>query len=115
MAESIKEVNIKSDMPTADDAIRRITYNLRNSKTLGTKVLKIIHGYGSSGTGGKIRVEARRYLGEQKRKGFIREFIPGEDFSIFDERTRSAFQLCPDLRKDADLDRHNNGITIVIF
>ncbi|SHH57514.1 hypothetical protein SAMN02745823_00342 [Sporobacter termitidis DSM 10068] len=112
---SVKEVNIKADMPTADAAIRRITYNLNNAKMLGTKVLKIIHGYGSSGTGGKIRIEARRYLGEQKRKGFIRDFIPGEDFSIFDAATRGAFQLCDDLRRDPDLDRHNNGITIVIF
>jgi hypothetical protein len=115
MAGFVKEVNIKSDMPTADDAIRRITYHLRTSKTLGIKAIKIIHGYGSSGTGGKIRVEARRYLGEQKRKGFIRDFIPGEDFSIFDPATRAAFQVCDDLRRDPDLDRHNNGITIVIF
>lgn len=115
MAGTVKEVNIKSDMPTADAAVRRITYNLNNSKLLGTKVLKIIHGYGSSGTGGKIRLEARRYLAEQKRKGFIKDFIPGEDFSIFDPSTRTAFQRCDDLRRDHDLDRHNNGITIVVF
>lgn len=115
MAGFVKEVNIKADMPTADDAIRRITYHLRTSKTLGIKALKIIHGYGSSGTGGKIRVEARRYLGEQKRKGFIRAFIPGEDFSIFGEETLAAFKVCPDLRRDPDLERHNNGVTIVIF
>lgn len=115
MTGSFKEINIKADMPTADDAIRRITYNLRNGKMLGIKVLKIIHGYGSSGTGGKIRVEARRYLGEQKRKGFIREFILGEDFSIFDSATLKAFQACAELRHDPDLERHNNGITIVIL
>ena len=115
MAGFIKEVNIKSDMPTADDAIRRITYHLRTSKTLGIKALKIIHGYGSTGTGGKIRVEARRYLGEQKRKGFIRAYIKGEDFSIFDPATLDAFKACPDLRRDPDLERHNNGMTIVIF
>ncbi len=115
MVGSLKEVNIKADMPTADDAIRRITYHLRTSKTLGIKVLKIIHGYGSTGTGGKIRVEARRYLGEQKRKGFIRDYIPGENFSIFDETTLKAFQLCSELRHDPDLERHNNGITIIIF
>lgn len=115
IAGSIKEVNIKSDMPTADDAIRRITYHLRTSKTLGFKAVKIIHGYGSTGTGGRIRVEARRYLGEQKRKGFIRAYIPGEDFSIFDPATLDAFKTCPELRRDPDLERHNNGITIVIF
>lgn len=115
MAGSVKEINIKADMPTADDAVRRITYNLRNSKTLGTSALKIIHGYGSSGTGGKIRVQARRYLSEQKQKGFIKDFIPGEEFSIFDSATLKAFQHCPDLRRDSDLERHNNGITIVIL
>ncbi len=115
MASSVSEVNIKSDMPTADMAIRRITYHLKTSKTLGVRALKIIHGYGSTGTGGKIRVEARRYLSEQRRKGVIRDFIPGEDFSIFDPATLKAFQACPDLRSDADLERHNNGITIVIF
>jgi len=102
-------------MPTADDAIRRITYNIRNSKTLGIKALKIIHGYGSTGMGGKIRVEARRYLGDQKRKGFICDYIAGEDFSIFDAATLKAFLICDDLRHDADLERHNNGITIVIL
>jgi hypothetical protein len=115
MAGYVKEVNIKSDMPTADDAIRRITYHLRTSKTLGEKALKIIHGYGSTGTGGKIRIEARRYLGEQKRKGFIRAYIPGEEFSIFNAATLDAFKSCPDLRRDPDLERHNNGITIVLF
>ena len=115
MPGTVKEVNIKSDMPTADDAIRRITYHLRTSKTFGEKALKIIHGYGSTGTGGKIRIEARRYLGEQKRKGFIRAYIPGEDFSIFDPATLDAFKACPDLRRDPDLERHNNGVTIVLL
>lgn len=115
MPGSFKEVNIKSDMPSADDAIRRITYYIKNGRVLGITALKIIHGYGSTGVGGKIRVEARRYLSEQKRKGFIREFIPGEDFSIFDEATLKAFQVCGELRRDSDLERHNNGITIIIL
>ena len=111
----LKEVNIKSDMPTVDDAIRRITYNIRNGKSYGAAAVKIIHGYGSTGSGGKIRIEARRYLQGQKNKGFIKDFIPGEDFSIFDEGTRNAFQVCDELRKDSDLERHNNGVTIVIL
>jgi hypothetical protein len=110
-----KEVNIKSDMPTADLAIRRVTYNLHNAKHLGAGAIKFIHGYGSTGQGGRIRVEVRRYLADQKRRGVIRDFIIGEDFSIFDEATRSAFELCPELRRDSDLERHNNGVTIVIM
>lgn len=115
MTSNFKEVNIKYDMPTVNDAVRRITYNLRNSKTFGVDVLKIIHGYGSTGTGGKIKTASRRYLGEQKSKGLIRDFIAGEDFSIFDDATRKAFLICDELRRDPDLERHNNGMTIVIL
>lgn len=111
----LKEVNIKSDLPTTDTAIRRVTYNIRNGKSLGAAAIKIIHGYGSSGKGGRIRTETRRYLEEQKRRGLIRGYISGEDFSIFDEGTRAAFLVCDDLRRDSDLERHNNGITIVLL
>jgi hypothetical protein len=111
----LKEVDIKSDMPTADLAVRRVTYNIRNGKQLGAGAIKLIHGYGSTGKGGKIRTETRRYLQEQKNKRQIADFITGEDFSIFDEATRAAFMRCDDLRRDSDLDRHNNGITIVVL
>jgi len=111
----LKEVDIKSDMPTSDVAVKRVTYNIRNGKTLGAAAIKFIHGYGSSGKGGVIRTKTRSYLAEQKRKGLIRDVIIGEDFSIFDEATRAAFMLCDDLRRDSDLERHNNGVTIVVL
>ena len=115
MAGSLREVNIKSDLPTVDDAIRRITFQIRNGKPLGASAVKIIHGYGSTGKGGKIRTAARQYLESQKNKNLISDYITGEDFSIFDEATRRAFSVCDDLRRDHDLDRHNNGITIVVL
>jgi len=111
----LKTVDIKSDMPTSDAAIRRVTYNIRNGKELGAAAVKIIHGYGSSGKGGVIRTKTRNYLADQKRKGLIRDIITGEDFSIFDEATRAAFLLCDELRRDPDLERHNNGVTIVVL
>ena len=115
MAGALREVNIKFDMPTADDAIRRITFNIRNGKAFGASAIKIIHGYGSTGKGGKIRNTARQYLESQKNKKFISDYIAGEDFSIFNEATRRAFLVCDELRRDHDLDRHNNGITIIIL
>jgi hypothetical protein len=115
MAGYLREVNIKFDLPTADDAVRRITYNIHSSKELGAAAIKIIHGYGSTGKGGKIRIRARKYLEEQKQKGNIRDYICGEEFSIFNESTRKAFLLCEELRRDRDLERHNNGVTIIIL
>jgi hypothetical protein len=109
------EVNIKYDMPTADQAIKRVTYNIKNGKSWGAAAIKIIHGYGSTGKGGRIRTETRRYLDRQKQSGQIRDYITGENFSIFDESTRNAFLLCDELRRDSDLERHNNGVTIIIL
>jgi len=102
-------------MPTVDEAIRKITYNIKTAGATGVSAIKFIHGYGSTGKGGAIRTEARKYLDRQKARGQIKDFITGEDFSIFNEATRNAFQLCDALRRDSDIERHNNGITIVIL
>lgn len=115
MTGQLREVNIKEDLPTASDAIKRVTYNIRSGKSLGFTAVKLIHGYGSTGKGGKIRTETRRYLEQQKQKREIKDFIPGESFSIFNEATRNAFLVCDELRRDSDLERSNNGVTIVIL
>ena len=111
----LREVNIKSDMPTVNDAIKRITYNIKTAAPLGVTAIKFIHGYGSTGKGGAIRTETRKYLERQKERGQIKGYIKGEDFSIFDEASRKAFSVCDELRRDSDIERHNNGITIVIL
>ena len=111
----LKQVNIKSDLPTADEAVRRVTFNIRNGKAWGCGAIKIIHGYGSTGKGGRIRSEVRRYLADQKRKGYIFDCIPGEEFSIFNEATRRAFDRCGELRGDDDLERFNNGVTVAVL
>ena len=77
-------------MPYADQAIQRLTLEIRQSRKMGCTVLKIIHGYGSSGKGGKIRTESRRYLTRLKERGEIVNFLPGEKFSIFEDATRQA-------------------------
>lgn len=66
-------------------------------------------------TGGRIRTESRKYLTRLKNQGEIRDFIPGERFSIFEETTRRAFTRCDDLRRDQDLDRYNNGVTFILL
>ncbi|MDR0915574.1 MAG: Smr/MutS family protein [Oscillospiraceae bacterium] len=112
---SLREVDLHDDRPTVDTAIRRVTYHIKNAKPLGVTALKLVHGYGSSGAGGTLRTEIRKYLQGQLNRGAIRDFIIGEKFSIFEEPTRRAFERCPELRKDGSLDRYNNGITIVVL
>jgi hypothetical protein len=47
-----------------------------------------------------------------KRK-VIKDFIAGEDFSIFNETTLALQEMVPGLRGDPDLDATNEGVTIV--
>lgn len=115
MSSNLREVNLERGMPRADQAIRQLTFELQRSRSLGFTALKLIHGYGSSGTGGRIRIEARSYLSRLQAKREIAGLIPGEEFSIFNPATLEAFRRCGDLRQDRDLDRHNNGVTFVLL
>ena len=112
---AIYTADIKSDMPTADQALRRADMALATGRMSGVAAVKLIHGYGSTGRGGVIRTRVRRYLGELQARSKIRGFIPGEEFSIFNGETLRAFQACPALRQDSDLENHNNGVTIILL
>ena len=111
----LREVNLERGMPRADQAIRQLSFELHHSRSLGFRALKIIHGYGSTGAGGRIRLESRKYLARLKSRGEIADFIPGEEFSIFHAGTLAAFRRCGALRRDPDLERHNNGVTIILL
>ena len=76
-------------------------------------VLKIIHGYGSSGKGGALCVGLRKSFTLRKKEGVIRDFIAGEDFSIFDETTLNLLEAVPELRGDPDLNATNEGISVL--
>ena len=111
----LREVNLELGKPTVNAAIKRLTFELHHSRSLGYAAVKLIHGYGSSGAGGRIRVEARAYLARLKSRGEIQAVIFGEDFSLFNPAVLEAFRRCDDLRKDPDRERHNNGVTIVLL
>ncbi|GHU50988.1 hypothetical protein FACS1894127_6940 [Clostridia bacterium] len=114
MAE-IMEFNIKDDMPTVDIALKRLEMLLdRNGKKPG--IIKIIHGYGSTGSGGKIRAAIRNKLKIKKTAGKIKDYIPGEEFSMFHPGTQNALALYhKELTRDRDYNQSNQGITLIII
>jgi hypothetical protein len=82
---AIRTFNVEAGMPTLDEARRLVIEEIKQAKRAGARVLKVIHGYGSSGTGGKLCVGLRKSFGLRKKEGIIKDFIAGEDFSIFNE------------------------------
>lgn len=115
MKKTIRELNLELGRPTADEALRRLTAELDACRHMKRPVLKIIHGYGSSGKGGKIRAACRKYLREAQERGEIAMWLPGERFSIFEEEARQMVQRCEALRQDPDREQYNNGVTFILL
>lgn len=112
MAKS-RVVNLEAGMPTVAQALAELDQQLNRARRDGVRILKVIHGYGSTGVGGAIKQAVHRQLARLKRGRRIREFVPGEDWSVFDEATRGILAECGDLGSDPDLKHQNEGISIL--
>ena len=110
---AIHIINLEIGRPTVFQALGQLNYELGVARRDGYEVVKLIHGYGSSGTGGEIRIAVQRRLVEMARDGQIRSCIFGEDWSKSNERAWSLLQSRPELKLDKHLGRKNLGITIV--
>jgi hypothetical protein len=102
-------------MPTVAEALQHLERELARARQAGGGVLKLVHGYGSSGAGGDIRIAAQKRLVEMAGRGEIRACIFGEDWAKSDERAWALVNSHSELKKDSDLGRRNLGITIVLL
>jgi hypothetical protein len=102
-------------MPTVSEALQRLDRELSRARQSGCEVLKLVHGYGSSGAGGEIRIAAQRRLTEMAGRGEIRACIFGENWAQSDEQAWALINTRPELKQDPDLGRRNQGITIAVL
>jgi hypothetical protein len=108
-------VNLKSDLPQVHEALQRLERELAVARKERTVLLKLIHGYGSTGAGGDIRIAVQKRLHEMAQNGQIRCCIFGENWSKSDDQTWKLLQANPELKGDSDLGRRNRGITVVLI
>ena len=111
----IHEINLETGSPTALSALKQLEFFIASTRVSKGRVIKIIHGYGSSGKGGKIRTAVRKMLKEYKETDRLTLFIKGENFSIFDASTRYLIEKFPETANDPDLNNANQGITYVLL
>ena len=109
----IRILNIEAGFPTLDDARRQVVAEIRKAKREGVRVLKVIHGYGSSGKGGTLNHGLRKSFALRKKENVIKDFVPGESFDIFNATVLALLEAVPALRGDPDLGQANLGITIL--
>jgi len=91
-----------------------IKYNEIISKGFKGEI-NVIHGYGSSGQGGVIRTVVQKSLELRLANGWIKCYVPGEKWDIFNEGARQILDVIPDARYDSDLGKSNRGISIVLI
>lgn len=102
-------------MPQVHEALQRLQNELALARQDNSKLLKLIHGYGSTGAGGDIRLAVQKRLLEMVEGGEIRACIFGDNWSKSDETAWKLLQSHPELKNDSDLGRRNLGISIVLL
>ena len=108
-------MNLKSDMPSVQQALQRLDREIGLARQEKHLLLKVVHGYGSTGAGGDIRIAVQRRLHELSESGEIRGCIFGENWSKSDAAAWRLLQARSELKADVDLGRRNQGITIILL
>jgi hypothetical protein len=110
-----KTINLEEGHPTVNVGLLRLDRALATARTAGIPILKLIHGYGSSGVGGRLREEVWQALNRHKHNGLIADFIAGEDFRLSNQASWELLKRDKAIKEDRDFGRANRGITIVVL
>jgi hypothetical protein len=113
--ELVRVVNLKEGMPLVREALSRMEGELRRARSAGVLVVKFVHGYGSTGKGGEIRIAVQKALIKRLQQAELRAVIFGEDWRISNEASWALLKKHPELKQDSDLGRENRGITLVVL
>lgn len=115
MGAILKTAILKDGMPSVEQARARLHGEIQGARQRGVKVLKIVHGYGSTGVGGDLRIALQATVRQMIDAREIRDCIYGENWRTSDERSWELLKHMPELKSDSDLGRGNRGITLVLL
>jgi len=111
----MKTINLEEGKPAIPSASSRLMDELRLAQQENYAALKVIHGYGSHGVGGELRIVIQGMLARMAQSGDIQAFVAGEDWRISDATTWRLIQRQRELKEDRDLGKGNRGISIVVL
>ena len=115
MRSTLRTYNLESGYPSVPQALAGLDSELRACRSQGVTVLKLIHGYGSTGVGGDLRIAIQAQLRRMIDARAIQRCIFGENWRKADSASWELVKRFPELKKDADFGRCNRGITIVVL
>lgn len=113
---NVRVLNLEEGLPSAEAAEGKLRMGLETlRRSGGVRFVRVIHGYGSSGTGGAIKARARTWLAAQVRAGRLQGALPGESFGPADPATLALAAKYPALRSLPDWNARNAGTTLVVL
>ncbi len=110
-----KVINLKTNSPSVGEAIANLDIEINICKLSNVKVLKVIHGYGSHGTGGAICLAVRKFLRNQIKQKKIKDILLGNEWDLSNQKCFNLLENLKDCYRDEDLNKLNPGITIVVL
>lgn len=108
-------INLKENNATVEQALANLEIEIEIAMQFKIPALKIIHGYGSHGTGGAIFLAVKKHINFLLAKKRISDIIAGNEWTIETEKARKLLYLSPEWATDEDLNHANPGITIIVF
>ena len=110
------EINIKQDGPYAEEALERLTEYLRKSLEVGLKAIVLIHGYGSSGEGGRIKWAIHDALENNRYSDRVEDYYFGEDVAYGSPAYHALLKRCPGLKRYLQRFKEgNSGMTVLLL
>ena len=110
------EINIKQGGPYVDEALNELTEQLRKSLELGIKAIILIHGYGSSGEGGRIKWAIHDALENNRYSDRVLEYFFGENVAYGTEAYQALLKRRPGLKRYLKRFKEGNaGMTVLLL
>ena len=110
------ELNIKRGLPTVEEALEQLTEYLRMASELGIKAIILIHGYGSSGEGGRIKWAIHEALENNRYADRIEEYYYGEQVPYGTQACQALLKQRPGLKQYLKHFKAGNaGMTVLLL
>lgn len=109
-------LNLKMDSPSAEEALERLTLALRRASEVGIKAMIVIHGYGASGEGGKIKWAVHNALDHNYFSDRVDEYHFGEQTAFGSDAYHGLLRRRPGLKAYLKHFKEGNaGMTVLIL
>lgn len=109
-------INLELGGPSAQEALDALTAYIRTASEIDVRALVVIHGYGSSGTGGIIRKTIREAIENNFFADRVDEWIYGEDLKHHCALYQNLIKRRPSLKPFfKGFKEGNPGITILLI